>query len=299
MTNVTLLKEGLDGLARAGEVSWFAGHFGAALLAGERLVRREDFSPEVKAGILDQMDKARATTPKLFAPLPDSEPVPDYRARLSAALRPHVEDVSISGHGAIYGAMALQAMGEAPHLATRARLDGIERLMKLALHDRDHRYYGIEDYRTATPPDNFPTYHTLDAMAAQAIAECSELFPDGYVGEYFYYFTAEKLHGVTFGHALLTLEKIGLADLARLGLRAHRKALWLNRHRPPTGQPLARIPAPEVTPFHAGYWQKQNFDDHGLKLAIATLELLERIPPAERTRVYEPATFWSPFVRAS
>ncbi len=297
MNDVTMMASGLDGLARAGEKTWFHGHFGAGVLAGERLLRRTDFTEEVKNGIRDQIAKAKAAEPELFVTMEGGTPVP-FRTRLIAALLPHVLNLSISGHGVIYGAMALQAMDEVPELASPARVAGIEKLLALALRDRNHRYYGIADYRMVEPTADFPSYTTTEAMAERSLAECTELFADRELEGTTYFFTAEKLHGVTLAHALLTLEKLGFRELVRKGLSAHRKALWLNRHRPPTGAAMARVRKPDVTPYHGGYWRKESFDDHGLKLAIAGLELVDVLSPEARARYFDPATFWHPFVRA-
>ena len=178
-------------------------------------------------------------------------------------------------------------------------MNGIARLLTHALTDRGHRYYGVSDYSTFTAPQGhrIPPYQNVTDMTRHAFAETAERFQDAQVGENFYYFTAEKLHGVTFAHALATLESLGLPELAKRGFAAHRKALILNSHLPPESARRNHPPTDGLTPYDPVYWRSGHFDDHKLKLALAALELLERLDTAERGRVFNPATFWSGFKR--
>jgi len=290
-----LVLKGLTALARAGATSWFDGHFGAATLAGALLLERADLSAEVKSGVSDQIRRAEDAKPPLFIPFETTALHPEPEAALLEALLPNLEKLSISGHGIIYGVAALRAVRENPELGTREIIDGIVQLLGRTLVDKRNRYYGVENYQTL--PLETQTYASVEAMAMDAFAESKVLCLDGKVGEAFYYFTAEKLHGLTLAHALRTLWDLGYRELATKGFAVHKTALKLNRMSPPDAQNRRNVGPFGVTPFQASYWKKDHFDDHGLKLAAATLELLDGLTADQRAQVYDSNTFWGPFLR--
>jgi len=290
-----LVLKGLTALARAGATSWFDGHFGAATLAGALLLERPDLSAEVKVGVSDQIRRAEDAKPTLFIPFENTALHPDPEAALLEALQPNLEKLSISGHGIIYGVASLRAIRGNPELASHEIIDGIAQLLGRTLVDKKNRYYGVENYQSL--PLEKPTYRSVEAMAMDAFAESKVLYLDGTVGEVFYYFTAEKLHGLTLAHALRTLWDLSYRELATKGFAIHKTALKLNRMTPPDSETRRNVGPFGVTPFQASYWQKDHFDDHGLKLAAATLELLDGLTEEQRAQVYDSNTFWGPFLR--
>ena len=68
MNTKDMVIKGLTGLARAGETSWFDGHFGAAVLTADRLLKRKDLNSEVKDGIRNQVDYVFRDHADLFVP---------------------------------------------------------------------------------------------------------------------------------------------------------------------------------------------------------------------------------------
>lgn len=214
------------------------------------------------------------------------------------AIEINLEKLVISGHGVIYGALALQALRERPEAGTEAVVSGIERLLQKTLKDRGNRYYGVPDEEIhRVPVDEIPKYNGVSDLVTTAFRESRERYRDGYVGEAYYYFTAEKLHGITFAHAIYLLDRLGYSELARKAFPLHRRMMKLNRMIPPKPEELRVEELPGVTPFQVSYWQKDHFDDHALKLGIAALELLDAFPEVKSSKVYDPDKFWGPFMR--
>lgn len=288
------MKLGLTGLARAGAVGWFPGHFGAAVLAGHFLLGRRDLPAEVKEEIATQTDAIPGLAPKLFVPFPEAAALPDAEARLVEALAPNVRKLAKSGHGVIYGSLALRALRERPELATAEIVLGLEKLFASARDDAPDRYWGVADYHAAPMPSDPPPYASLDELARRAFDEMEVVYPEQQIDGETYYFSGEKLHTFTYAQALCDLDSLGYGALAREGLEPHRKHLALSRMTPPSGEPKRPAPDATFTPLTLHYWKRDRFDDHALKLAYAALALLDRARPAS----YDAGTFWQTLARS-
>lgn len=289
-----LLSAGLTGLARAGGVGWFQGHYGAAVLAGAFLLRRKDLPPAVRDMVAEHAASILRAQPSFFAPLPRERAVRDWESALVAAIAPSAHELRRSGHGVIYGALALRAARDVPELLGPTLLRGLTDLLQRAFGDGPDRYYGMPDYLPTARSGH--TYRSAKEMALRTFEECRIVFPDGEYGGRFHFLSGEKLHAVTYAQALADLEELGYPELARDGYPAHRRHLELTRLAPPHVAPVS-IVAPGRTPRDIAYWQRDHFDDHALKLAYAGLALLDRLSIDERSEAIDPATFWPSLMR--
>ncbi len=297
--NDSQLKLGLLGLARAGDTTWFNGHFGATVLAGQDLLKRSDFSAQVKLGIKDQISRALQIKPELFIPFENDTPATNAEENILAAVKKNTKALSISGHGIIYGALALNALKQLNGEMTQKTLEGIIKLLTLTLTDRKTRYYNISDYShvRVTQEDAIPEYDSVETMVVTSLKECSVLYKDMQVGPDFYFFTAEKLHALTFAHAISLLWKLGHVQTAKDAFPIHRKMVKLNRMVPPKELAVPVKATKGLHPYLPEYWAKDHFDDHAIKLAIAVIELLEDLPKEKIATLYKKEEFWEPFMR--
>ncbi len=290
---------GLGALAQAGKKGWFHGHFGAGVLSAEALFHRSDLTDEVKTKIQHQVELLMAQAPELFLPLPEEAAKPELLRTLQEAIATCVTRLELSGHGLIYGTLALRALKARPELLRPAIVEGIVALLQWTHRDRPNRYFGVADfYQTKIEPnDGLVPYQTTQEMILTAFRESQCLFKDGNQGNVFYFFTAEKLHGITHAHAINALWEMGYQDIAKRGLENHLLQMKLNRMEPSNPDEFRALRTDERTPFQVEYWPETHFDDHLLKFTAATLELLDKLAPAARKEVYDPKHFWGPFRR--
>ncbi|WP_308639358.1 hypothetical protein [Paenibacillus silvisoli] len=112
------LEQGIVGMARGGRLSWFSGHFGAALLAGYYMIKENELPPHVIQGIERSCNAYIARYEEWFAPLDDEQAEPELLERFVAGLKANTEKLRSSGHGLALGVLALKALNERPDLIT-------------------------------------------------------------------------------------------------------------------------------------------------------------------------------------
>lgn len=293
------LVQGLAALGRAGRAGWFDGHVGAAMIALGLFETENNLRQETRYLVRRQRTLHLARFADYFAlPTEPSRRI-DGVAPILAALAPHVTRLATSGHGVIFGALALRALHAAPEMATENLIAGIVALLGTAAEDRPNRYYGRPDYqaRTTEVPadgrDQPPAYQSSQDMIRAALAELDPVYDDAEIDGRRYFFAGEKLHGVTHAQALCLLEDLGHGPMARAGFAGHRRQLELNRQEPPADQAIARRRPYHLIPIDPGFWDGPCKDAHAFKLAYAGYDLLRRLPADERVRhLAGLARFW-------
>lgn len=289
-----MLRLGLTALGRAlecGNQHWFAGHIGAAMLSCAFILEESDLGAGVSAVVVRRAEDLVTDNAEYFQPFSTpSDASVDCAVESSVAesalldglarlLSSKHGDLSESGHGIIYAALALKALrrlrGE---LVDRQLLAAIQALLSATGQDRGDRYYGFEDYHQAA--DDYAAQIPLFASAAQALQYTLEerrpTYADGEVDGKYYYFTSEKLHGITHAHALYELQSLGYDDLAKAGLEALRKQFLLNRQTPPEAGPLCAVQCPN--PQEEAFWRSIDGDPHNIKLGYALLSAQRALP---------------------
>ena len=295
-TNIDIdrLSRGTAALSKASDFGWFHGHFGAAVIASELFISENELSNEISLLVRNRAQKIITSQPALFYEL-SSEPIDtQWKEKVLKGLNKNLEKLRTSGHGIIYGALALKILTKNEKFAIRPIVDGIIKLLDLTTHDNLNRYYGIENYDDVKieAQDKIPTYkNELDLIRASFL-ELNAIYPDQTIGGKTYFFTGCKLHAITHAHALCTLAELGYSDLAKKGYENHRLQLKLNRHTPPKPETLKVDKL--FHPLKKDYWEREIDEPHYFKFPYSVLNLLKKLPESE-AKEYErkAALIWS------
>ena len=279
----TFERAGLAALARAGDrQNWFAGHFGAAMISGEALLRDSRFPEPARDALGGVLRSLVEASPDWFGP-PRSGGTPASYEPLLDALRRDIGTSRTSGHPTIYAVAALRCFARDPSAATERVVSSIVALHECAqTSDDPRRYYGFEDY-FEVDESTVPAVADIDTAIRLAVEAWEGLVPDDHVDGHRHFFTGEKFHLLTHAHALDVLVELGYPELARDGLRAVALQLYLTAKVPPRPRPL---PEPfTYSPRDLAFWSEDGFDPwHKIKLAEATERLLPRLTTERRTR---------------
>ncbi|RAP76152.1 hypothetical protein [Paenibacillus montanisoli] len=275
---------GIVGMARGGKLSWFNGHFGAALLAGYYMLKENELSTHVQAGIERTCNAYIERYSEWFAPIESEQAIPELLARFIAGLKANTEKLRSSGHGLALGVLALKALNDRPDLVTPSVIEGLSQMLERTLQDRPNRYWEIDDYLGLTEEDahDIPVYSSAADMVDQSFAELASVFPDQVIDGQTYFLAGEQEHGITHAHALLELERLGYGELTKAGMRNHRLQMQLNRAVPDLAKPN-EVMSPKFTGILSeDYWSNTYKDPHAIKVPYASLALLKRLPQHER-----------------
>lgn len=272
MIEFEYLKRGLYGMANAPKAGSMAGHLGAAIVTGYFIGEDHSGLPKgVFDGIRRDLNritggeesmwfdpkKAGITATELFSPLPDGPPHPARVQDLAKALAKNIGQPRQSGHNVIFGAIAIRALKGHRALATPKILSGIERL--IAAFNKAHAgrgYYGktigwkIGNKAPRAPGAGIKPYDSMQDLAETVINEVirdASVHRQGFGGLF---------HLINHAAALTELDRLGFADLARLGLPAHREHLLLLRALPNLDAELGKLETTTENPFTSRYWEK-------------------------------------------
>jgi hypothetical protein len=276
---------GIAALVHAGESkNWFAGHFGATMIAGARLLREPDLNGSAGLALQEKLDEMRTTHRDWFSPLDDPGEVVVGIEPVLSVLRKSADTLRMSGHPTIYMSAALWVLAHHRELATDRVVAALIQLHDAARLDDPARHYGFDDYFVEI--ENEPAWVSDGASESLAglrgaFNAMDHLLPDGPIDGRRYFLNGEKIHLVTHAHAVLTLEELGHVDLVVLANRAQRSLLRLTTAS-------HRLEAPVIapathTPLDQEFWQSDVRDPaHLIKLAEAVIAGVPRLPERER-----------------
>lgn len=201
------LVKGLTAMARA--KTWFDAHWGAGILAGYYLCRDHPLDEATAAGIRKQTETVMEVRRGQFVPMSGGRPQESLIDELPKALLPAMKDgLRAHGHAVIFASLAIRALRDAPQMATEeviARLCGLSR-------------------QIAKMPPEKPTAAVTGYADAQEMVEAtfeSLLRFKGLLG----HVSVRRpnfTHMVTHAEALMNLEMMGYAELAKAGYTGHR-----------------------------------------------------------------------------
>ena len=244
MLDETYLLAGLDALSRAHSSDYFVdGHRGAAIISAVYLCREERVEDGVAAAIAGLIDRQWAQTP-LCAPFPAEPADPALLGRIVAALDVGVGQLRQAGHNVIFASLALKALRNVPEAVTPSRVEGICRLIEAFDTVYDVSAGGADDVPSLDPPEAMAgfvlreTLRTMDAFRGRG---------QGWSG-----------HMLTFGRALLDLERLGYGEVADHGLAAFRQYVARTRMGPlSSDKPRPEHPPSELLPLQRAYWERR------------------------------------------
>lgn len=273
--NDRLLLLGLNGLARAHELNYFAdGHRGAALIAAHLMCVDNDLDQAARSRIAELFDANWAASP-LCKPFPEEQPDPDGVARIGAALVEGGEVLRQVGHNAIFAMLAIKGFRMLPSAATPQRIDGVCALIRSFTPWRD-----IMPAADVNPPP----FEDSVAASRFVLREASDAV-DRFVG----FGQGFSGHMLTFGQSLVELAAMGDKQWADSCRTAFRKYVTVTRQGPkPDDKRYTDHKPSKLRPTDAAYW-KQRGDrtlgiGHVFKYPYSYYDLLQRAndPALER-----------------
>ena len=264
---------GLTALARTAELTgnagfrtWFTGHNGAAVIAGAFLLEHEAMNEKSRALITKKLDKIIAENKTYFVPFEKAKTV--SLTALLKAIEQNCSKLSTSGHGVIYGTLALRALKVFPEMATAPLMQGLTNMLEITQSDNPARYFGVDDYNEYETPLEEQDL-SLAVQRAYRMS-CGNLFDNQEIAGKYYFFVGEKIHAITHAQALHSLSLLGYPVLAQIGLHSLNRQLELNALYPNGPASGDELP---LNLFDGSFWSQEFKDPHSIKLAYSAIEL--------------------------
>ena len=178
------------------------------------------------------------------------------------------ERLSRSGHGVIFGALVLKSVSDSRTSICDLEVENIVRLLENCSHDNWDRYHDNDDYREFNAVANLIS-KDIYSYAVEQSSKDLFLDSDGY------FYTGEKVHGITHAHAIFLLEQLGYHTAAKKAKVQLQKQIQLNRQSPPAGgkRPTKKM----FNPNDPHIWGRGFKDMHQIKLAFSYIELRSNI----------------------
>lgn len=289
-----MLIQGLHSMASTETGAWFPGHFGAAVIAAYFLSQNEQLSQAVKQQVKAAAAQLVESNQQFFPELAQEGTRCELQPIIDK-LQQSTQRLTESGHGVIYGSIALQALAQAPELQTPRIIQGICRLLDSANVARVNRYFNVADmYRDELPGQPIPPLNDIPEALRFAFSECSQSFKDQQINGAQHFFAGEKIHGITHGHALWQLQKMGYQDLAQQGFQQYLRQLQLNRQTPSTQADNSLLtPVLNADVLQVDYWKNRLADVHFIKLSYSVLALNQDFGFSASEALTQTSTFWS------
>ncbi|MCD0460548.1 hypothetical protein [Roseiconus lacunae] len=283
--NKRLIELGLNALARSPDTNYFNdGHRGASMISAHLMCVNNHFDETASQRIVELFDLNWASS-KLCQPFPEGDRVENATERVGKALAEGSGVLRQVGHDVIFAMHAIKAFRMMPELATRERVDGVCRLIKL-----------FEPWRDIDPdPDvDPPSFQDQKEAARFVLIEASHAI-DRFAG-HGQGFTG---HMLTFGQSIIELAAMGDLEWAESCRTAFRKYVTVTRRGPePDARKIKDHQKTDLRPEDAEYWQRRGDRSLGLghvfKYPYAYYDLLARADDPELQRELE-AKAWQLF----
>jgi hypothetical protein len=269
---------GLNALARAHEMSYFAdGHRGASLISAHLLIE-ENGMPNAARTRIEQLFDANWASAPLCKPFPEAEPDPAMVRKIGEALAKGRGELREVGHNAIFAMMAIKGFRMLPSAATPERIEGVCRLIR-----------AIKPWRDVKPdPEIKPPAFTDTEAAARFVLNEASAAVDGWKG----FGQGFSGHMLTFGQALVELAAMGDVEWAESCRQAFCKYVTVTRGGPQgEDKRIAEHARSGVRPNTAEYWQKRGEKTlsigHVFKYPYSYYDLLRRVDDPALKREWE------------
>ena len=277
-SRLRLVELGLNGLARAPEMNYFADGHRAASMISAHLMCVDNMFDDAATARIAALFEANWASKKLCQPFPDEDPVDDAVERVGKALAEGGEVLRQVGHDAIFAMHAIKGFRLLPETATKRRVDGVCQLIR-----------SFKPWRDEKPDDDVkpPPFSDSKAAARFILQEASAAidrfvgFGQGFAG-----------HMLTFGQSLVELADMGDEEWAEGCRTAFRKYVTVTRKGPQPGdRRIKDHNFSRLRPNDTQYWQKRNEKSLGLghvfKYPYAYYDLLERAEDPELEKEFD------------
>lgn len=267
-----LVRLGINALARAPEMNYFAdGHRGAAMISAHLMCADNHFDEVAVRRIVELFDLNWSRT-KLCQPFPPGDPVQNPVERVGQALAAGRGVLREVGHDAIFAMHAIKAFRMLPETATQERVEGVCNLIR-----------AFKPWRDVKPDPGIqpPPFSDQKAASRFVLQEASDAidrfvgFGQGFAG-----------HMLTFGQSLIELAAMGQVEWAESCRIAFRKYVTVTRMGPQPGDRRIKDHAfSKLRPVNTRYWQQRGDKTLGIghvfKYPYAYYDLLARAKDPE------------------
>lgn len=266
-TDLRLVELGINALARAPEMSYFAdGHRGASMISAHLMCVNNNFEPAARQRIGELFDLNWAKS-KLCQDFPEGDAVDNAVKLVGEALAGGGETLREVGHDAIFAMHAIKAFEMVPSLATRERVEGVCNLIK-----------AIKPWRDDKPDESVdpPPFADTAAISAFILKEASDAI-DRFKG----YGQGFAGHMLTFGQSLVELAAMGYEEWAEACRPAFRKYVTVTRKGPQSDDRKIKDHGfSKLRPADTEYWRKRGDKSLGIghvfKYPYAYYDLVKR-----------------------
>lgn len=285
------LRKGLLAMAAVSPSSSLDAHAGAAVIATWYFCRENALDERTLRAVRGRLDDFIESHPGSF---PVDRPMRGAAAsadRIAETLIASITELRANGHDAIFGAMAVQGLRDAPELAVEPVIDGVCSLLRgftaqFPVEDpRYNREHPMAPYRD----DQDVISRTFAAMARARVEFERGSRRSG----------AAPIHWMTHTDAILTLAECGYPEAARRGY----DSLQQHINRPVTAADAPPEPRfrPEQIPWLTSqYWQSDEARNpqgfwsagHVFKFPFSLFRLASRMQDAEQARQGVSASLW-------
>ena len=265
------VRRGLAQISCAHRRGWASAHHGAAVLACHYFLLENQVDERTLRAVRAQADRFIAFHADEFRDVKRGSgrgslgPIVDH-------LTLHIDELRCGGHDAIYASLVLRVMRDHPQLVTPTIVEGVVRTLRSFVKAQPP--WKPTAYQHENP---LPAYRDSDDLAKVTLNAMlrpwSAVLDQG---------SGNVVHWVTFANALITLDELGLDELARRGHVAHQ--LYINRPVWDDGRAAEKRPA--VNWLSAEYWESNApkrlqgntwFFGHSFKFPHSLLRLLRRV----------------------
>ena len=278
LTEKRLVRLGINGLARAPEMNYFAdGHRGAAMISAHMMCVNNKFDDAAAERIVELFNLNWATS-KLCKPFPEGDPVKDATERVGKTLAKGGGVLRQVGHDAIFAMHAIKAFQMLPETATPERVDGVCNLIEAFKPWRD-----VKPDKSIDPPkfnDEVAASRFILKEASNAIDRFVG-FGQGFAG-----------HMLTFGQSLVELAAMGDVEWAESCRTAFRKYVTVTRMGPqPDDRKIMDHKFSKLRPDDTEYWKKRGAKTIGIghvfKYPFAYYDLIARAKDPELEKEFD------------
>jgi len=272
------IKKGLYAMAdSANSGEWFLGHVGATIISIVFFIKNNNVSDRVHELAIQRINDILNDNEFTLQEAPEEQQTAITLKPLIEAVEVNIENFSTSGHGVIFGAIALNAIN---YLGNQIPTSYIQKIADVVMNAQDdsspNRFWSVEDYKTADIDlTSAPDFANIFEAAKYCIANQKKVRPNVEYGDRFYYFQGSRLHQVTHAHALVLLHKLGYEDLAYKGLHSIRKQIVLCNLLPKDVEHY--IPKKTHYPFEPEFWETMPNDLHYYKLTYSAYDLFKHM----------------------
>lgn len=205
--NDRFLEQGLTAMVRA--QTWFDAHWGAGILAGYYLCRDHPLDAATVASIRRQMDTVIEVRAEQFTPKEKGRAEEKRIAEVTEVLRPAMQGgLRAHGHAVIFASLSTRALRDAPQMA---RAEIIEPLCGLS-----QQIAKLKPQKPAADAQGYSDTQAMIEATFDSLARFRPLLGHAEIRR------PNFTHMITHTEALMNLEQMGFAELARAGHLGHR-----------------------------------------------------------------------------